>query len=329
MVSAETLSEARSLMRVERKVEAAAVLLRGRAMYDEASATSGRDGGKVLAAALEALTMDSVVCLGLSEEPVTSAGVRRRYKELARLYHPDKNKGATNELFQAITAAYNELLAEALKSERVQVQEEPKVVDERPAQKEYEEDPKWEKMFWKMTSFKLAKGHCYAPRGTTLGDWAASMRLANENRQLNNHRRARLESGGFNVDDKDWRLHTARPGKKKQKNSAKKENSGDKKSSIRTAPSDKKNQTGFLCGTHSTVDDDDDDQDQDENATPWSWFGGEAPKKRAHDEKERSIQADSYEIALFGVVLMRIDRVYEEGKQKPPSKKKVAPRRTT
>eukprot|EP00633_Aureoumbra_lagunensis_P004765 CAMPEP_0197317366 /NCGR_PEP_ID=MMETSP0891-20130614/46722_1 /TAXON_ID=44058 ORGANISM="Aureoumbra lagunensis, Strain CCMP1510" /NCGR_SAMPLE_ID=MMETSP0891 /ASSEMBLY_ACC=CAM_ASM_000534 /LENGTH=346 /DNA_ID=CAMNT_0042807335 /DNA_START=174 /DNA_END=1214 /DNA_ORIENTATION=+ len=174
--------------------------------------------------------MSSEACLGVSPLNATRGEIRRAYRIAVRYAHPDKTNGVTSELFAIITAAYNEMLqtaearntqikdeesmdvnSEEEEDEEVETNEEDR--NEAPwtaaaaAQQEVDADPIWERMFWDMTGFKLEHGHCYVPRGTPLGAWGIKQRLANERNKLSAHRRARLDSIEFNIDDLDWRFH--------------------------------------------------------------------------------------------------------------------------
>ncbi|KAJ8608885.1 hypothetical protein CTAYLR_005286 [Chrysophaeum taylorii] len=357
VVTSEALELARGLSRERKHVEAAAVLMRARCSYDSSVETSRRDGAKLLESSLRALSMDSHACLGVHSHAST-VEIRRAYRALALSYHPDKNAGATGDLFAAITAAYNELLSKADAAERRRSNEgaqpqtppPPRAPPQTPPSRPTSDggadpDEEWERMFWEMTKYKLDHGHCYATptKNGDLGTWAATQRVANESGQLSTARRSRLEAIGFNIDDVDWRkriINNAKPSsarpRRKKKSTTPKKGVGPTPVPSRSASAPSRSTSSrFFC---SNLEEPDDTQQNgeatskdascdDEPSGPpstarstdsWSfeWFG-DASRAAAPAPRRNELEANTFEISVFGITLVRIESVTTTARPAP------------
>lgn len=329
IVSSQSLEEARTLAKAQEHVKCAAVLLRAKSQYDASVETSARDGTKVLEASLRALSLDSYLCLGVARD-ASGADVKRAYHALAREYHPDKNGGATGELFATITASYRELASRSERSE--------------PKPTKAQQDEEWERMFWEMAQFKVQRGHCYVPckKKDDLGSWGYEQRVANEAGELSDARRARLEAIGFNIDDVEWRRRMLSPPaplqrtrseplqRTRSKRSSRKKNkkeppspstSGDSSTGHWFTPTG--SPSAFFCTNLDEQAEEDkfaDDDDVWSSTTSSSSVGcfASGGSRPSSSKKKQFEEASTFEIAIFGYTLVRVASVTTSSVAAPP-----------
>ena len=352
--------------------------------------SSLRDGGRTLDAAMRALRADARACLGLGAR-ATAADVRRAHRQLALQHHPDKTGGKTNDLFAAIQAAHDDLseaLArrEALAAERDRPAPRGGAGGERrlsttpppadapapappppappPPPPAEDADAIWERRFWDLAEYKMRRGHCYVPAAwasprdpPSLGDWAVEQRLLRETGRLLERRAARLETVGFNVDDRDWRKRILPPDDeakvpedapkkpRKAKSAKKKEekprrSKGEKSPKRRASKKDRKkagdappaappaapppppaaaarsvSSPSLFCAPEELPPPGDDGACSScaRGAAPKaSWWSSERSRDAPRREQPRT-EASTFEVSLFGYVLMKLDRVASYG----------------